>query len=50
MGASLLALAKSIYIRFIAKRESRWSCDARVIQARFERDEIINLASRGTLK
>ena len=36
MGASLLALAKSIYIRFIAKRESRWSCDARVIQARFE--------------
>ena len=35
--------------RFIAKRKSRWSCDAWVIHARFARDEIINLASRGIL-
>ena len=33
--------------RFIAKRKSRWPCDAWVIHARFARDEIINLASRG---
>ena len=32
--------------RFIAKRKSRWPCDACVIHARFARDEIINLAAR----
>ena len=32
--------------RFIAKRKSRWPCDAWVIHARFARDEIINLAAR----
>ena len=32
--------------RFIAKRKSGWSCDARVINARFARDEIINLTAR----
>ena len=32
--------------RFIAKRKSRWPCDACVIHARFSRDEIINLAAR----
>ena len=31
---------------FIAKRKSRWPCDAYVINARFTRDEIINLAAR----
>ena len=31
---------------FIAKRKSRWPCDACVIHARFTRDEIINLAAR----
>ena len=30
----------------VAKRKSRWPCDARVIHARFARDEIINLAAR----
>ena len=35
---------------FIAKRKSRWPCDACVIHARFTRDEIINLApSRGIM-
>ena len=32
--------------RFIAKRKSRWPCDACVIHARFARNEIINLAAR----
>ena len=32
--------------RFIAKRKSRWPCDACVIHARFARDEILNLAAR----
>ena len=32
--------------RFIAKRKSRWPCDASVIHARFARDEILNLAAR----
>ena len=32
--------------RFIAKRKSRWPCDACVVHARFARDEIINLAAR----
>ena len=31
---------------FIAKRKSRWPCDACVIHAHFTRDEIINLAAR----
>ena len=31
--------------RFIAKRKSRWPCDARVIHAHFAHDEIINLAA-----
>ena len=35
--------------RFIAKRKSGWPCDACVIHARFARDEIINLASRGII-
>ena len=30
---------------FIAKRKSRWPCDACVIHARFTREEIINLAA-----
>ena len=32
--------------RFLAKRKSRWRCDACVIHARFARDEIVNLAAR----
>ena len=32
--------------RFVAKRKSRCPCDARGRQARFARDEIINLAAR----
>ena len=32
--------------RFIAKTKSRWPYDARVIHARFARDEIINLTAR----
>ena len=31
---------------YLAKRKSRWPCDACVIHARFARDEIINLAAR----
>ena len=31
-----------------ANRKSRWPYDAREKHARFSRDEIINLASRGT--
>ena len=31
---------------YLAKRKSRWPCDACVIHARFARDEIINLAVR----
>ena len=31
-----------------ANRKSRWPCDAREKHARFSRDEIINLAWRGT--
>ena len=33
--------------RFIARRKSRWPCDACVVHARFARTVIINLASRG---